>query len=312
MNTHLSFDQKVEKAAEIVAQATGQTKEESNEYVWIRLSELGITKDNKESHLLIDEGFCKEGDARVQFCDNNNFKRRLPVPWFKKMWSIFAVSQDEKTSSVDPTAAIVNALADNRPIAQWKDDKLLDEYGIDCSSDVVDELNKRAKGHAIVIFTKDNETNKEVTRMLLSRVRRNLSIPTDIYKDKGTIHRLWNVGEFPSDVEEESPFAPGAALINGMCTVYNVDLSNVSMEARQFIRVIVNEKKAPSCNNRVGLRGVIAAATAGIEELKDLYPKVWVKFEELKRTDQLPSLKRVNSGKADNSKKDPFGGNERS
>jgi len=287
------------------------------DFVWDRLRGLGIVKNNEDSYQLIEQGFCKEGDARVVFCET--LFPRMPIPWFRKMWSILSpatayIKTDENTTigtGIDPNSSssiIVDVLRENRPVSQMKDIELVEQYATDALPQIIDELAKRAKGKAVVVFNKDKTVNKSLTLQFLRDARRK-KIPKT-YQKEGIMYTLKNVGDFPNDIDEESPLAPGNILCNGYCDVCEMDFSEVSAETRQFLRLVYNDNKG-IVTNRMTLVGLIATAKSGVDALSKVFPSVAVKYEELKELGKLPSLKTNQSNDESTGGSDPFGKNKR-
>ena len=99
-NTSTPLAEAVKKATkEVVEKIPNFECESKGSYIWERLGTLGITPDDTESHKLIAEGFCREGDARHVFCEG--LPPAMPVPWFRKMWSMFMGSIQVAESNQD-------------------------------------------------------------------------------------------------------------------------------------------------------------------------------------------------------------------
>ena len=304
----IHFVSLVEKAAnQVITKALNVPQLDAQMTLWNTLSRLGITKENVDSHSLISDGFCKEGDTRFVFCEGPS--PMLTVPWFRKVWSILSenATTGEKTNEVSGFTRVIDALTANRPVSQWKDRELVEAYGVDASNEVIDELKKRAQGKTIVAFDSPEagRINVDVTFDLLRESRRR-KLP-DYYPSGETIYKLYTVGDFPNSIYEESPLVPGNLLFRGYCDKCETNFSEVSKEARQFLRVIVDEGQAPKLSDRMSILGLIVAAKSGIEELRKLFPSVSIRFDELQRKDELPSLKADSADPAKSKVSDPFG-----
>jgi len=323
MSTHINFVEKVEKAAMSISGYTELFAESitidieyngSLSFIWGLLEKLGITKDNEESHSLIANGFCKEGDARAVFCEGD--PPVIPVPWFRKIWAILSDAKTAQTKEDGTATKLINYLDGNRPVTQWSDKTLIEAYSPDCSSEILDDFKRRANGKAVVAFENESAgtVNVEITLELLRQSRRR-SIPK-IYKKDGKVYRLYAVGDHPSEIYEESPLSPGTLLYENYCDSCGMDFTGVSKEAKQFLRVAYNEGVTPKKSDRMAMIGIVAAAKTGLEELKKFFPEVGIIYDELAKTDELPSLKSITSHhkqlKWDQVKSDPFGsGNKR-
>jgi hypothetical protein len=287
------------------------------EYVWDRLQRLGVEKGNVESYSIIDDGYCREGDARSVFCEL--MQPTMPIPWFRKMWSILcpATSYYDSTDTniavdTDKAAGITQTLSDfvksNRPISQWKDIELIEAYTLDALPEIIDELAKRSQNKAVMVYNRDKTLNKELSLKFLRDSRRK-KVP-ETYAKNGRAYILKKVGDFPEDIQEESPIIPGNILVDGYCDVSELDYSDVPMASRQFLRLIVQHNDHGG--SRMELVKLVKMAEKGVEELSNIFPSVANEFERLKETGNLPSLKVLNSNNEANGKSDPFGnGNKR-
>jgi len=317
MSTHINLVEKVVKAAETISGYSKLFGPEGSEYgkslpfIWKNLEKLGIFENNEKSHFLIEEGFCKEGDARAVFCEGD--PPVIPVPWFRKIWAILSDGQPTSTeisgtfTGKENLKELAQIMVGQRPASQWRDEDLIKAYNVDCSSEILDELAKRADGRAVVAFSNESTgtVDVEITKELLRQSRRR-PLPK-IYKKDGKAYKLHLVGDFPSEIYEESPLAPGQFLFNGNCEVCGMDFTGVSKEARQFLRVAYNEGVTPKNSDRISLGMLVAAAKSGIAELRNVFPDVGIKYDELAKTDELPSLKSVNSNQNGTTQSDPFG-----
>jgi len=321
MSTHIKFVEKVEKAAEAIscyyplfveAITIDIEYNGSLSFVWEHLERLGISKDNEASHSLIAEGFCKEGDARKVFCEGD--PPVIPVPWFRKIWAVLSDGQPTSTEiasvrshNVNDIDKLAQIMVDQRPASQWRDEDLIKAYSPDCSSEIIDEFAKRTNGVAVIAFENESAgtVDVEITMELLRQSRRR-SLPK-IYKKDGKVYKLHVVGDFPSEIYEESPLVPGTLLFYGNCDVCGMDFTGVSKEARQFLRIAYDEGVTPKNSDRMAMLGLISVAKIGIEELKRIFPEVGIIYDVLAKTDGLPSLKNINSKSNGTVNSDPFG-----
>jgi len=313
MSTHIKLVEKVGKAAEVISHIV--LIEDAESFVWEKLATLGIEKDNEASHSLIAEGFCKEGDARKVFCEGS--PPVIAVPWFRKIWAILSDGQPTSTeisgtfTGREDIKEIAQIMVGQRPAAQWNDKALIEAYSPDCSGEIIDEFKKRADGRAIIAFENESAgtVNVDITVELLRQSRRRNT--PKIYKADGRVYKLYTVGDFPSEIYEESPLAPGTLLYNGSCEVCGMDFTGVSKEARQFLRVAYNRGDTPKNSDRINMLGLVTWAKKGIEELKNVFPEAGMDYDELAKTDELPSLKSVTANQNGQVGSDPFSGNKR-
>jgi len=305
---------KISEAAKVLESIPGFEREyeddegnvllESEEYLWSRLEMLGIYK-TEDSHEILASDDCAEGDARRYFCENG--EPNIPVTRFKRVWRILKGSTPEtKTELPSATNSDISVLVDSmKPIGQWKDEKLLAEYGPECSSDIEEELHKRSNSRRFVVFS--DEANHEIdteTTLKFLRTARRIDTPETFVDDKTKkMVRLYCAGQFPSLLYDTCPLHPSQILMDGYCDQCGANWSMVISEMRVFIRVMLEEGEEPTSNFEI--RHLIDDAHEDLESMLAIYPKVGIIFNERKAEGNLPSLKiRHSSG---NTKiQDPF------
>ena len=280
-------------------------------YIWTRLNKLGIY-DDADSVELLSSDDCTEGEARKVFCENG--EPNLPVVRFKRVWSILKgkVTDDSILEKIRPSATpedkkrgsdLTDAIAAMRPIDNLSDEELIAQYGPECPEKVVEELIRRSKGRAFVIF-KDEEASivdRPATLRMLREARKR-ETPVH-YKSQDALKRLFKAGDWPNQVYEECPLHPHVLLLDGYCDECGHTWEGVGEGQRQFVRIAETMGETPS--DGPGIRQLIATARqVGISGLENDYPKVAIKFRDLATEGKLPSLK---SRKATSGKQDPFG-----
>jgi len=217
-------------------------------------------------------------------------------PRHRMMWDILLGQDLYGTSAPKPEQSeIAQILKDQRPVGQWKDQELLDAYNQDCDPEVEATLKKKASGAPIVVFVNEDEgvVDVEASLKCLRMSRRRDRMP-DMMRFDGKLKRLYRVGEFPSLVVYQCPFHPDVILFDGYCDRDDADWSAVSYEAKQFARLVYEADEQPRRHR--GVLSFIAVAEDGVEALKAEYPKIGLEFDELRREDDLPSLKQRHSG----------------
>ena len=300
----------------------------AEEWIWARLARLGIYKDDESYELLLSAD-CTEGEARRVFCENG--EPSIPPVRFKRVWSILKATEvpASEEPSVDSSVICPEGFKDGlkeigkelagsfRPIGQWSDADLLNNYNQDCESGVIDELDRRAKGCAFIIFSNEVEgvVDIDASLRMLREARRGRTLPIH-YKMADMLKKLYRVGEFPGYVMYECPFHPGTMLLEGYCDKCGHTWDAVSYELLQFARVVYNLGDAP--NRCPGIRQFINSAMCHSPSnpfggLTEDYPKAKLLFDESYLDDTLPSLKRRMSTTDSNSgSADPFNpGNKR-
>ena len=268
-------------------------------FIWACLAELGVYNDVLSNDLLMSDD-CKEGDARVVFCEKN----RLPVPRFRRIWSILKEGESKKSDKESASnQSLLKEFSKLVPIGQWSDEELLAKYDKNCVNDVIEELKKRSQGRPCMIY--DTETGlliKEVSLHLL-RESRHKNTPSS-YNADGKVFRVYCVGEFQNETFTICPVT-GDALFNGYCEKLGVTWE-FPMEALQFIALV---SRSGVNINAITVRDLQKIfKEEGIDGLRKLFPKIAIEFDELKTINSLPNLLRTSSSKG---VKDPFGGHKR-
>ena len=189
---------------------------------------------------------------------------------------------------------IVKLLKDQRPVGQWKDAELLEAYNQDCDPEVECVLKKKAAGSPVVIFKNEDEgvIDVESTLKCLRMSRRRDRMPETMRFD-GKLKRLYRVGEFPAMVLYQCPLHSDVILYDGYCDKDDVNWGNVEYEAMQFVRLVKEAKEQPKRHREI--EKLVGIAEEGIDALKEEFPKVGLKFDELRREDNLPNLKQRHS-----------------
>jgi hypothetical protein len=282
-------------------------------YIWNRLRKLGIYSD-EESNAILESNDCTEGDARKVFCENG--EPNLPVARFKRVWSILkgrsaetgdilVVDPFAKTcETLTPVGAVEQVIKAMRPIDTWSDEELVAQYGPDCASNIVDDLIRRSKGRAFVVF-KDEAANvvDVATTLRMLKEARKRETPVN-YKVADMLKRLYRAGDFPSQVYHECPLHPGVLLIDDYCDKCGHSWEAVKPTARQFVRIIAEMGEAPK--DGPGIRQLVNTAAQGDNALSGDYPKVYMRYLELVQEDRLPSLKSRTSIPSGVGRSDPF------
>ena len=275
------------------------------------LLQLGIDKDEDDSLALLEAETTTLQDAQEVFClhpgwapDPENTK--VPVARFKAGWFVLKGTSKKKIEDKDPSQTTSEALLKElRDVRRYKDTELLDEYNPECSTEIIDELNKRSRGNSFLVYN-DEELNKEISLEMLRIARRQDTSDRHTYLKNGrtVTVRLLRVGEFPHIWVEESPIHPDIELQNGYCDKCQNTWDGIEIEDRIIVRVAVD------CG------GIDVDSSARIHELiKKIrenknanflleVPAIQARYDDLKEIERLPVLRRRAGGLG--GAKDPF------
>ncbi len=314
MSESIELKNKVEKAAEVIMSIPlfdEKTKEEAEDFVWWTLEEMQIGVGNASYEILMSE-YTKEGDMRAIFCEGSC---PIAVPWFRKIFAILKSkngSEPEVEVEEEPASlqSIQKLIKNNRPISQWKDGELVAGLNSDCSYEIVDELKKRSNGWSVVAFEDEEKeiVNVEVTLKMLQQSRRR-EVPQMVRKD-GKTYRLYKVGKWPNAVFMKCPLHEGVLLTENYCDECEQSYDGASKDSLIFLRILSNRGDIND-NDKLRLKDLVKKAREeGVKGLRELFPKAAFEYDDLKKSDELPSLKsRISVSKS--RRQDPLnpGGN---
>jgi hypothetical protein len=220
-----------------------------------------------------------------------------PIPRLKLAWSILKSS--EKTSnevagsnnSISGNSSFSTLIQTIKPIGQWSDIELLEKYGRDCLSEVEEVLKKRSKDRNCIVFFEDGTVDVESSLYVFRKARYQETPSTFMFKDQ--TKQVFKVGEFPLDVLFECPIHRNVLLVDGYCEECAVKWDTKNTERLAFLRLT---KEGTSTDPMM-------YKNMNFDQLVKEFPKIYIKFKELKDEDKLPSLKRRISRVKDG---DPF------
>ncbi|MFA5599142.1 MAG: hypothetical protein WDA06_00960 [Phenylobacterium sp.] len=259
------------------------------DYIWSRLEKLQIGKDEISHEMLLSE-YCREGDARVAFCENG--EPNLAVPWFRKIWHILKGKVEVESNSTNDNSfvdAVAKIVESNKPISQWKDLELVKELKTDCPVEIVEELKNRSGNVKFVVFA--DETNGvidvDLTVKLLQLSRRQPL--RDFWKNDDKTYRLYHVDSWPNEVFLTCPFHPNVLLLSGYCDECEASFDKLGDEVVKFMRILYNRGDGPK--DRISLDRILTIAKdGGIDGLKKLFTKAAFEYEDALRDGNLPNL----------------------
>ena len=302
------FNSRIEKASEILKVDTSTIK--------IPLETIGISDDGLGIQLLEAETTTEDMLKKVI---TEHSASVLPLarlsaaicilrgqdPFLKK-------NQPENITSTD--ALLKNMI----PLAQRKDRDLLESFILEEDSFIQEELHKRACGKPFIVMGNNNEISLDISLELLKKARKGENIPNIIPIGGYRISRalVFPIQKFRKEnrVQEESPLIPNQALFDGYCEVTDEDFKTIEIEARQFMRLVVDYTNSSEFKNSKfhsfnlksfsDRKALMVSASNGIEDLRRTWPSVALIFDDKKEMGTLPSLKIVNP--IVRKKSDPF------
>lgn len=299
----VSLEQRVQKAAKVMK----ITEDE----LWAGLGKMGIGKGDEDALELIEAETTTEADAQKAFCGQGP-DHHVPSNWEKEIlpstvriragWAILKNRRnDEKPITYAEFAERVLV----RPIAQYKDEELIGAYGEECSSDILDELNRRSSGRPFVVFDEGGKVDAEMSIRMLRIARRQPTSPQHVVMNDGKSIslRLHPVGAFPTFWVEECPIHPNVILVDGYCEECDETFDGISEGDRKAIRIYADVVGSAVMDRQFVHDMLKRVRKDGSGYLLEL-PAAFRRFNELEEIERLPVLRRRPSTMG--GKKDPF------
>lgn len=203
----------------------------------------------------------------------------------------------EKSDSKLYADAVVESIKMARPIEQYSDRELLERYAKDKEGSVEQELHKRAKQQNFIVLKHGKfEPGKEEIDIDLSldllKTARKRTNPSMISLE-GKILPVYRITELNLEdrILEICPIC-SESLYKGYCEKCQVSFASIGDDERAYVNLI-SESDNFNPNSFSDKKAVIASATKGLEDLKQTWPSLAQKFDELKATSSLPRLKIV-------------------
>lgn len=203
--------------------------------------------------------------------------------------------QPELKVAQQPT--LTEVLKNIKPIAQWNDRDLLEEYVKTKDPEIENELHKRAKNGPFVVLKPGKydpgkeEIDIDLTLELLKNARKKVN-PTYIPNGK-IFSNVFKITELNPDdrIIELCPFC-GEPLYKGFCQKCQINLSGCADDERAYLKLISESGnfQVKSLSDR---NAVIASAQKGLDDLKLTWPSLAQRFDELKLTNSLPKLRII-------------------
>lgn len=268
----------------------------------IHLDRMGISQDDEDAVALLEAETTREGDARAQMVDGRSCVAGETVPQLVKIARFsagFAILKGKaKTEEKNSVDVIVSAL---RPVKQWSNRELLEKYGPEASSEIVEELRARSKDRNFIIFIEGDGVDVENTEKTL-RLASRQELPTVYQLPDQRAVRLHKVGEFPMFWVEECPIHPNCLLVEGYCEHCEANWSGVPNANRVMIRVAYDMGLVNKNPTKIECAKLVKDLNFVID-LQHI-PSFAVRFKEWEEEKRLPILKKRLSRPAGGS--DPF------
>jgi hypothetical protein len=159
-------------------------------------------------------------------------------------------------------------------------------------SPVAKRLNGWAKGRPFIVYKTGREVDVDATFEQISALKSGHPAIT-VAMVGGIPKQVYSLGELPDNFADENPLYPNRPLRpDGTCDQSLRSWLGLDLEVRKFIRVAMNENEI--IVNRVDdvhrVLDMLLANSDTLNYLRGRYPKISIKFDELKKRNKLPEL----------------------
>jgi len=262
-----NFETRVQKVVEIL-KPYSVTKEE----LLTILSDFGVD-DSEVGIQILGSDAISYDDFQASFVSRVQKFGQIPKPRLMFAFTTLKETQKKETH-------VLEALAAMKPIGQWTDLELLEKYNKDCSSEIEEELSKRSKNRPTIIFDGLGNVDVENSLYMLRKARHQETPATMLVS--GIMKQVYRIGEFPLDMFYECPVHSHILLVDGYCEECGTKWDVNDYERNVFLRLITQSEKI---DHRI-------YREKKTDELISSFPKIFLKFTEMKEEDTLPKLKR--------------------
>lgn len=283
------FNSRISAASEILK---AYIKEDTEETLKKVLFEMGID-DSPVGFEILSSPTTELNDFVSAIVAILGQEKNIPGPRLKLAWAILNEHKQEKPAPTKPSSDNISELLKTlKPVGGYSDIELLEAYSKDSLSEVEDVLRKRCKDRPCIIFLEDGKVDVENSLYMLRKARHQETPSTFLIR--GEMKQIYKVGEFPLDVFFECPIHNNVLLIDGYCEECGTTYDTKDVDRLAFLRLV--KDNIPTETPRL-------YRELKFDTLSQTFPKIFLKFKQLKDEDKLPSLKRRISKSREN---DPF------
>lgn len=292
MGTSFSIAPRADKAAQLLSVSVSE--------VLSALSDEGVTDDVK-GFALLEAASTTVEDLSAMLIVRFPEAKKIPVKAAAAALKGTDMASKEPTSSqflpVVGSEQTMAALKMMRPIQQWEDRLLLEQFAVAREVEVEQELDRRAQRNKFIVLKPGKyEAGKEEIdlekSLELLKVARKRTTPGTI--PNGSIFSLvYRVTELnPADrVIEMCPIC-GETMYQGYCEKCQASFAGMDDDARAYVR-LVSESASFNPQSFSDRKAVIASALKGVEDLRNTWPSIAQTFDDLKLTNSLPMLRVI-------------------
>jgi hypothetical protein len=238
-----------------------------------------------------EEGTCSTPKDNVD--QESKYEKELS-PWGRQL--LYSHNKRMKMQGSGLAESIAEGLKEVMPniktdFKQLKDKDLLELYIEDMDYEIEQELHRRAKHQPFIVLDPDKKINVEASIDLLKRARK--MVNPSMVPVGDTVVPVYRITEVNPDdnIIELCPIC-GEVLYKGYCDKCELNFAGVGDDERAYVNLIskISYFNANSFSDR---KAVIASATKGLLDLRKTWPGASKQFDELKLTNNLPSLRKI-------------------
>lgn len=193
----------------------------------------------------------------------------------------------------DPT----KTTPEKRPVSAKKADRMTPRELVeafdpeDYNNAVGTRLSTMAKGQPFIVFSAGRTVDVDTTVKLLMEVKQGYTGRNDVDVG-GNIKKVYRVGDLPENYADENPLYRGRPLRpDGTCDQTGRSWEGVPHEVRQFVRVAMDTGELTVSHEQAHNTLDMVMEPDALGKLRKRYRQSAIKFDELQKTGDLPTLK---------------------
>ena len=186
---------------------------------------------------------------------------------------------------------------DKRPVTGRRAEKMTPRELVeafdpeDYSNPVGVRLATISKGEKFIVYSDGRMVDVDTTFKLLSEIKGGYPGRNDIDVN-GSIKKVYGLGELPENYADENPIYRDRPLRpDGTCDQTGRSWEGVDLSVRQLIRVAMDEGELKITHEVAHNILDAVLETDALKKLRSRYRKAAIKFDELVKTGDLPTLK---------------------
>lgn len=157
-------------------------------------------------------------------------------------------------------------------------------------SKIFKHLVNLSRNEPFLVYDDGGKVNIEHSLKLLEEIIVGFT-GREFYELNGKLVKVYKLGENDDKLVDENPLFVGKPLRpDGTCDQTNRNYNSISKETRQFLRLLINNKEVDLVVSTIHDILDVAIQHDGLEQLRKRYPQTALKFDELQKLGQLPSL----------------------